>query len=162
MFDLFRKKDVNVVDINAICDAVTLPIEEVPDITFSEKLIGDGLAFNFKGDTIYSPCDGKIILVSKTKHAIGIKCDNGAEIMIHCGLETVTLKGNGLYPQVECGQKIKKGKPILKVDRQYMDKNNIDLITPVVVTNKDDYEITKIMVGRECSIKDVVMKLTKK
>ena len=162
MFNLFKKTEVNSVDVYSICKGKIVPIENVPDITFAQKLLGDGIAFTYEGDTLYSPCDAEVIFVAPTKHAIGLKLKNGAEILIHTGLETVNYHGKGLTPLVKKGQKVKKAKPILKIDREFMTKNNINMITPFVITNQNDYRINIQKINQNVSLPDIVLTITKK
>ncbi len=139
MFGLFKNNKSII--LYSICNGKSISLDSVPDITFSKRLVGDGVAFEFDGDTIYSPCDGEIIMIASTNHAVGIKAANGAEILIHCGMETVNLKGNGLNVLVNLHTKVKHGTPILKIDRTLMNERNINLITPVLLTNRDLYNI---------------------
>lgn len=134
MISLFKNmRQIKEIDLHMIAsDAELISLDDVPDIAFSKRLIGDGVAFVLKSDTIYSPCDGKIIIIANTRHAIGIQVKNGAQILIHCGLETVNLNGEGLKPLVKLEQDIKKGDPILKIDLNLMNEKNINLITPVI------------------------------
>lgn len=143
MISLFKNMlQVKDVDMYAIAsDAKLISLDDVPDIAFSKRLVGDGIAFELRSDTIYSPCDGKIIMIANTKHAIGIQTKNGAQILIHCGLETVNLNGEGLMPLVKIEQNVKHGDPILKINIELMKEKNIKLITPVIVTNPNDYHI---------------------
>ncbi len=116
-------------------DGMCVDITEVPDDTFSAKVLGDGVAFIFDGDTIYSPCDGEVTLVAETKHAVGITSDGGMEIMIHCGLDTVNLEGQGLEALVKVGDKVKMGDPLIRIDRDFMKEKNVNLITPMILLN---------------------------
>ena len=92
-------------------------IKEVPDKMFAEKIMGEGVAFRYDGDVIYSPCNGTIAVIAETKHAIGIKSENGVELLIHVGVETVSLKGDGFEALVQQDEKVEIGTPILKIDR---------------------------------------------
>ena len=116
-------------------------IEEVPDKTFADKLLGDGVAFYTDTDTISSPCSGKVTMIANTKHAIGILSDNGVELLIHIGLETVNLQGEGFEVLVRSNEKVKAGTPLIKVDRKLMESKNINLVIPMVITN--EMEVTK-------------------
>ena len=83
-----KREEKTQAEFHAICDGRVLPISQVPDITFAQKLLGDGVGFSYEEPVIYSPCDGEIILVAQTNHAIGLRAENGAEIMIHVGMDT--------------------------------------------------------------------------
>lgn len=84
----------------------TIPLTEVPDPVFSTKMMGDGIAIIPSEGKIYSPVDGEITMIAATKHAYGIKADNGLELLIHFGLETVALNGEGFTVHVQAGDKI--------------------------------------------------------
>lgn len=112
-----------------------LPITEVPDPVFSGKMMGDGFAIKPSDGTVVSPVNGKIINVFPTKHAIGITADNGREVLIHFGIDTVKLNGEGFESLVSEGDEVKAGQPLLKVDLDYIAKNATSTITPIIFTN---------------------------
>lgn len=153
MFNLFKKKESV---LYAPVSGKRINLESVPDGVFSSKMMGDGVAFQFDGDTVHSPCDGKVMMVAATKHAIGLSCFNGAEILIHIGLDTVNLNGQGFKVLVNAGDKVSVGKPLVQIDRKVMEENNIDLTMPMVVTNGTEFSL-KI----NNSINDVEMGKTK-
>ena len=111
----------------------TIPLTEVPDPVFSTKMMGDGIAIIPSEGKIYSPVDGEITMIAATKHAYGIKADNGLELLIHFGLETVALNGEGFTVHVQAGDKIKAGTLIAEVDFSFMQQKNINLITPFII-----------------------------
>lgn len=111
------------------------PITEVPDAVFSGKMMGDGFAIIPSEGIIASPVDGKIINLFPTKHAIGILSDSGREILIHVGIDTVNLKGQGFETLVSENDRVVKGQPLLKVDLDYIKQNAPSIMTPVVFTN---------------------------
>lgn len=129
-----KKPDMIFSPINGRC--VTL--DEVPDKTFSSKMIGDGLAFIYDGNTIYSPCYGEVIMIASTKHALAIKMKNGAELLLHIGLETVLKKGKGFRILVDLNQRVRPGQKLVVLDRQEF--KGLNLITPLLVANTEDYE----------------------
>ena len=136
MFRLFKKQEPVV--LTAPVDGEMISLEEVPDKVFAAKIMGDGVAFRFDGDTIYSPCDAKVIMIADTVHAIGLKCRNGAEVLIHIGLDTVELNGKGFEKLVDEGEQVSKGIPLIKIDRSIMQAAAIDLTTPMVITDSSD------------------------
>ena len=111
------------------------PLSEVPDAVFSEKMMGDGFAIVPSEGTIVSPVDGTIINFFPTKHAIGILSDSGREILIHVGIDTVKLNGQGFEALVSQDDRVEKGQPLLKVDFEYIKKHATDIITPIIFTN---------------------------
>jgi glucose PTS system EIICBA or EIICB component len=110
-------------------------ITDVPDAVFSGKMMGDGFAIVPTDGTIVSPVDGKIVNFFPTKHALGILADNGREILIHVGIDTVNLKGEGFEALAKENDQIKKGQPLLKVDLDAIKDKVPSIITPVVFTN---------------------------
>ncbi|WP_042221162.1 glucose-specific PTS transporter subunit IIBC [Oceanobacillus manasiensis] len=112
-----------------------ISITEVPDEVFSAKMMGDGFAIIPTDGTIVSPVNGKIVNVFPTKHAIGIESDGGREILIHVGIDTVNLKGEGFETLIEQGDTVEAGQPLLKADLNYIKENAKSTITPVVFTN---------------------------
>lgn len=93
-----------------------IPVTEVPDPVFAEKVLGDGIAVDPTEGTVYSPVDGTIFQIAHTFHAMGIESDDGLEILVHLGIDTVKLEGKGFQSFVEVGQKVKKGDKIMEMD----------------------------------------------
>lgn len=114
-----------------------IPLSEVPDPVFAEKLAGDGMAIVAEGDTVVAPADGVLTLVFKTKHAFAMTLDNGLELLVHIGLETVSLEGEGFEQLAEQGARVKAGTPIMKIDRELIKSKGLSLATPVLITNVD-------------------------
>ncbi|MDO5549200.1 MAG: glucose PTS transporter subunit IIA [Eubacteriales bacterium] len=119
-------------------------LNTVPDEMFSTRAMGDGVAFVYDGDTIVSPCNGEVSVVANTKHAVGLTTDDGLELLIHIGVDTVSLNGQGFQSLVKLGDKVKVGTPLLKVDRKFLDGQGVNLITSMVVTNEDELEEQRI------------------
>lgn len=114
-------------------------LSTVPDKTFSENIVGKGVAIKPKEGVVYSPVDGKISVLFRTKHALGITSDQGAEILIHIGIDTVELEGEGFEALVATGSRVAIGQPLLKFDKQLIEKYGYDTVTPVVLTNYKKY-----------------------
>jgi len=120
--------------------AVSLDV--VPDPVFSDRVLGDGCAVIPSDGKIYSPVNGEISSIAETNHAYGFSSDDGLEVLVHFGLETVALKGNGFTPHVAVGDKVKIGDLVAEVDVELLKSNNINLITPVLVCDgADDLEM---------------------
>ncbi|WP_448909225.1 PTS sugar transporter subunit IIA [Holdemanella biformis] len=160
MFKLFKKTD-DICKLFAPVNGKTIALENVPDKVFASKMMGDGIGFEYEGNTIYAPCDGKITLVANTLHAVGITSENGAEILIHIGLDTVSLNGKGFKKLINQGDKVKKGTPLIEIDRQFMKEQDINLITPMVVTNVANYEINVIDEGKDVTTEEEVISCKK-
>ncbi|HEL2554711.1 TPA: PTS glucose transporter subunit IIA [Streptococcus suis] len=116
-----------------------LPLEKVNDATFSKKMLGEGVAIIPKDGKVYAPFDGAVTSLFPTKHAIGLTSDEGVELLIHFGLETVELKGRGFVSHVSDGEKVEKGQLMLEVDVEMLVAEGYDVVTPVVVTNTQEY-----------------------
>lgn len=117
-----------------------IQIEEVPDPTFAQKMLGDGIAIEPTEGKVVSPVNGKVIQVFPTKHAIGLESETGLEILIHVGLETVNLKGEGFDAKVKPGDKVKTGDLLLTFDLDFIKANASSHITPFVITNGETIE----------------------
>ncbi|EAR63225.1 PtsG [Bacillus sp. NRRL B-14911] len=120
------------------------PITEVPDAVFSGKMMGDGFAIVPSEGTIVSPVDGKIVNLFPTKHALGLLSDSGREILIHVGIDTVNLKGQGFETLVKENDRVEKGQPLLKVDLDFVKENAPSIMTPIVFTNLAEGEAVVI------------------
>ena len=115
-------------------DGRVIPLEEVPDEVFAEKLLGDGAAVIPENGNIYSPLDGEIIAIPESLHAYGIRSDAGIEMIVHFGLETVNLKGEGFSPKVKVGDRVKAGQLLCTADMDFLKSKGINTVTPVLVT----------------------------
>lgn len=146
---LFGKKEkVTKESIFAPLTGKLLDIEEVPDPVFSQKLMGEGMAIEPTEGLIVAPIDGQVIQVFHTKHAIGLRSQTGLELLIHIGLETVSMNGDGFDVHVKEGQKVKVGDPLITADLSLIREKAASTITPIVITNSDILEnITKVSSG---------------
>ena len=159
MFNLFKKKQMSIITSPVVGKSIAL--EKVADKVFADKLMGDGIAFSFEGDTIYSPCSGEIIMIAGTKHAFGIKTKNGTEILLHIGLDTVNLNGEGMEVLANNNAKIKTKDPLLRVNRKFMKEKDIDLTVVLVITNTQDYDLV-IEDPKEVNLNSIVIQTKKK
>ncbi|MHC9537761.1 beta-glucoside-specific PTS transporter subunit IIABC [Dellaglioa sp. BT-FLS60] len=116
-----------------------ITLESVNDPTFSEKMLGDGIAIIPKDGKIVAPFSGKVVTVFPTKHAIGLKSDTGIELLIHFGLDTVNLKGKPFTQHIEAGQHVKQGELLMEADIKQIQDAGYDITTPVVVTNTAEF-----------------------
>jgi sugar PTS system EIIA component len=133
---LFSKKiETRVVEIHSPLDGEAIPLEEVPDPVFAQKMMGDGLAIIPKNGKVVSPVNGKVVQIFPTKHAVGLVSEEGLEILIHIGLETVELNGKGFEVAVSAGETVKVGDPLLNVDLDYLEQKHKEIVTPIVITN---------------------------
>ncbi|MUV36394.1 Lactose permease [Lentibacillus sp. JNUCC-1] len=135
-----------------------IPITEVPDPVFSEKMMGDGIAIIPSDGRFTAPADGEIVQIPETKHAYGIRTTDNVEILVHIGLETVGLKGQGFKTHVEVGDTVKMGDLVITCDLEYIKEHAEHIITPVVITNTNDLKgnITP-KTTKNAKIKDTVI-----
>lgn len=133
MFNFF-KKDFEII---SPVDGVTFDLTQFPDPVFAEKMTGDGIAIKITGDTFVAPADGQLAFIFETNHAFGMQLDNGVEILVHIGVDTVKLKGEGFTRLIEPNQHVKMGTPIMKIDRELIESKGIITSTPVLITNVD-------------------------
>jgi len=159
MFNFFKKKD-DTLCIYKPVEGKVIDITEVQDNMFSDKLMGDGVAVEPYGSEILSPCDGKILLVPKTLHAVAIEAANGVEVLVHIGIDTVELKGRGFTCHVSAGDLVKRGDRLISFDRGYIEGMGKSLITPIVITNEDEKvsQVRKIMDDSEGMIMELKLK----
>ncbi|MCI8775855.1 MAG: PTS transporter subunit EIIC [Oscillospiraceae bacterium] len=139
-----------------------IPLDKVPDPVFADKVLGDGCAIIPDNGKIYSPVDGKISSVAETFHAYGITSDDGIEIMVHFGLETVALKGEGFTPHVKAGDRVKKGDLIAEADIDFLKSKNINLITPVLICDGADGMNIKIHEGNVKACDNIIISMEAK
>ncbi|QED46840.1 PTS sugar transporter subunit IIA [Cytobacillus dafuensis] len=133
--NLFKKRKLQIF---APVNGEVLSLDKVPDPVFSEKMMGEGVAIMPDEGNIHAPIEGTVILMPDTKHAIGIRSKDGTEILIHIGLETVSLKGNGFNTHVIMGDSISIGQLLIEVDWSYLKEHAESIITPIVITNSSD------------------------
>lgn len=139
------------------------PLKAVPDPTFSKKMMGDGIALEPSNGKVVSPVKGEIVQLFPTKHAIGIKSEWGAEILIHIGLETVALNGEGFKAHVEQGDKVKVGDPLITFDLEFIKEKAASHITPVIITNSDSFNISdRTSASTITAGEDILFTVTKK
>ena len=125
-----------------------IPLEEIPDQVFSQGFLGQGCGVEPDDNTVYSPVDGEIVQVAETKHAVGIETPEGAEILIHVGMDTVDMKGEGFTPKVKLGDKVKTGDALLVFDPEKIKAAGHPLTTAIVITNSDEYTEIAFSTGK--------------
>ena len=121
----------------SIADGSIMDITRVPDQVFSQKFLGDGFAVLPESGDFVSPCDGTITDVTKTLHAYCITSDDGLEVLVHIGIDTVNLSGKGFCPHVKTNDKVKKGDPLVSADLDLIEKSGFNTTSVVVITNID-------------------------
>ncbi len=132
-------------------DGVVKKMENVPDQVFADKMMGDGAAIEPETFLFRAPCAGEIMHVFPSKHAVSFRNEEGLEIMIHIGLDTVYLKGKGFKSFVAEGDRVQTGDPLIKVNPKKVQKHDKPLITPIVITNMDRVKQLSLREGRKAS-----------
>lgn len=136
-----------------------VPLSETGDPAFAAEALGKGIAVKPSEGKVFAPCDATVSAVMG--HAVGLECDNGAELLIHVGIDTVNLDGKHYTGHVEEGQRVKAGDLLLEFDIAAIEKEGYKTITPVIVTNSDDYAGTQRVTGAVNACKDTLMTLTR-
>ena len=135
MFGL-KSKNAEII-LTAPANGIAVSLENVPDPVFSEKILGDGIAIIPSENEIAAPIDGIICEVTDSLHAIAIESTCGLEVLIHVGIDTVNLKGEGFLALVKKGDKVSRGDKIIKFDPKLIKSKGYDLHTPIIITNTD-------------------------
>lgn len=160
LFDMFKKKEEGIV-LGAPMAGKCVSIKEVPDPTFGEEILGKGIAVIPSDGHVYAPADGTISTVFPTGHAAGLTTADGAELLIHIGLDTVELKGEPFEIKVESGQSVKKGDLLIVADLDKIKAAGKQIITPMVICNSDAYAGVETFTDKEVVPGDEVIKLSK-
>ena len=126
-----------------------LPLSKVEDAVFSSGAMGDGIAIDPTDNKVYAPFDGSVEFIADTKHAVGLKSDDGVELLIHVGMDTVKMNGKGFDVKTKVNQRVKEGDLLLEFDRNEIQKEGYSLITPVVITNSCNYEQNELCLDEE-------------
>lgn len=164
MFDSLKKmfeKNAKTILLKAVEDGRTIPMDEVNDQTFAQELLGPGIAIVPSNGTVVSPINGTIATVMDTKHAVCIQGEDGLELIVHAGLDTVELNGKYYQTYKEIGDQVKAGDVLLEFDLEEITKAGYDVTTPIVITNLGDYKITKCLTGQQVKAGEEVIQLTK-
>ncbi len=138
-----------------------VPITQVPDPTFAEGMLGNGIAIEPADGKVYAPCDATVDMMFTTGHAVSLIADCGAEILIHVGLETVSLEGKPFVVHAANGEKVKKGQLLIEADLAAIRAAGLPTITPMVICNCDAYSTFNAIVGKDVTNDDVVIELAK-
>ena len=135
------------------------PLDETPDAVFAQRLLGDGVAIDPTAGVLHAPCDGEVISVAAARHAIALRAANGAEILLHVGIDTVALDGAGFEVLVAAGARVKQGDALLNFDLDTLAQRAKSVITPIVITNGDRFSIAHARVGQGVDVGDPLLEL---
>ena len=163
LFDkLFGKSDkINPNHVYAPMEGEAVAITEVPDPTFAEGMLGNGIAIKPTSGKVVSPVDSTVDMMFDTGHAVSLVSDSGIEVLIHVGLETVSLEGKPFKIAVKNGDKVKKGQLLMEADLEAIKAAGLPTITPVLICNTDNYPKFKTNIGKAVSNADAVIELGK-
>ncbi|MBR3893601.1 MAG: PTS glucose transporter subunit IIA [Clostridia bacterium] len=136
---LFQKKKKTLL---AVADGVAVPLSAVPDEAFSSGMLGQGFAVKPTAGTVYAPIDGKVESVSDTRHAYTLLSDDGLDVLVHVGIDTVELKGEGFLSMVSVGDRVKAGDVLARADLDLIREKGFKTVIPVLVTNPEKMNVT--------------------
>lgn len=143
--------------VNSPLNGEVVSLENVPDETFATKILGDGVAVIPTEGKVIAPMNGTITTLFDTNHAIGLELENGVEILIHIGIDTVKLQGEGYKSFVSEGDKVSKGQTLITFDTDFIKEKGYDVITPVIITNTDDYSEISYTNKKNTTYNDVLL-----
>lgn len=149
------------IQICAPCAGKLSALQEVKDPTFSAGILGQGVAIVPSDGRFYAPADGTVATVFPTGHAAAIRTADGAEVLLHIGLDTVKLKGKHFTIHAEEGQQVKKGDLLLEADLEAVRAAGYDTATPIVICNSDAFDKIEISGAEEVSAGDEILRLIK-
>ena len=153
-----EKETVNVTnDLAAPVSGKVIPLEQVKDETFASGMLGQGVAIEPIDNIIYSPIEGTVETIFETKHAIGLKSADGLELLIHIGMDTVNLKGDGFKQLIEVGQKVQIGTPLMEVDFAKIKAAGYEIVTPMVITNAPENLSLNVVSNEEAHHGDILV-----
>ena len=150
-----------VTEIASPLKATTMDLDKVPDPVFSSGAVGQGVGLEPEGDIVVTaPADGTVVVAPSSGHAFGITLDNGVEILIHVGLDTVNLEGKGFDVKVSQGDRVSAGQELVRVDRSVIEQAGYPLTTPVLVTNTASFASVEIVGGDSVEPGQALIKVT--
>jgi phosphocarrier protein FPr/phosphocarrier protein len=141
-------------------DGWACSLTEVPDEVFAASMLGPGVAIDPTGDTLFSPCAGQVISVAPSRHAVAVRADSGIEILLHVGIDTVNMKGEGFGLLTEVGARVAAGAPLLKLDLDLLARRAKSLLTPIVVTNAERFRVETQQTDRSVTVGDVLLEIS--
>ena len=150
-----------VTEIASPLKATTMDLDKVPDPVFSSGAVGQGVGLEPQGDIVVTaPADGTVVVAPSSGHAFGITLDNGVEILIHVGLDTVNLEGQGFDVKVSQGDRVSAGQELVRVDRSVIEQAGYPLTTPVLVTNTASFASVEVVGGDSVEPGEALIKVT--
>ena len=144
------------VSLRAPLSGVVWPLERIPDPVFAQKMVGDGASIDPTDAVLVAPCDGEVLALHAAGHAITLRTAEGAEILLHIGIDTVTLKGEGFHPRSSAGETVRVGAPLIAFDLDFLATHAKSLLTQVVITNGDGVTNWERATGQVVAGKDML------
>jgi len=144
--------------LKAFVSGKVIPISQVPDEMFSQKMMGDGIAVYPQTEFVTAPADGEITMVMEgSGHAVGMRLASGVELLIHIGLDTVKMEGRGFQVRVKAGQKVKAGEELVKFDKNLIEQEGYSSLVILAVTNSTEYPFMKLSTGMTAKVNETVI-----
>jgi multiphosphoryl transfer protein len=135
------------------------PLDEAPDQVFAGRLLGDGLAIDPTSATLCAPCDGELIVIAAARHAVTLRTPQGCEVLLHVGIDSVELGGQGFELHARQGARVRAGEPLLSFDLDLLARRAKSLLTPVIVTADSGFRIVRRNSGCELAVGDLLMEV---
>lgn len=154
----FERKQKECAQMLATQTGRAVALSEVPDDVFSQKIIGDGVAILPSKGTVLSPVNGEIVQLPETLHAYGIHTPDGLDVLVHVGIDTVELKGQGFRAFVKVGDKVKAGDKLAELDLKFAAEKGYKLYTPIIITNMDAVKSLEVSLGETVAGKTTVLR----
>ena len=139
-----------------------IKMEDVPDEAFASKMMGEGIAVDPDDEYVYAPDNGTVEFIYPTCHAIGFKCENGTSLLIHLGIDTVNLKGEGFEALVKEGDKVELGTKMIKMNLDFLRKNAKSMVSPIIVTELSDDKKVEIVADNHIEYNETVIRISDK
>lgn len=159
LFDMFKKKNACIV--GACSAGKVVAMADIPDDVFSQGILGPCVGIEPVDGNVYAPCDGKISQLTDTLHAVGLESADGVEILVHCGVDTVAMNGEGFTNPVAEGQAVKKGDLILTMDLEKVKAAGHPTTIITIITNGDDFGSVDVVAEGDVALGADLVKITK-
>ena len=135
-------------------------LRDVPDPVFAQRMLGDGMAIDPIGDTLFAPCDAVVLSIHDARHALTLRTEQGVELLIHIGVDTVALGGAGFTPLVVPGETVKRGDPLLRFDLDTLVRSAKAVVTPIIMTDTDRYTVSALAATGDIAVGDPLFRVT--
>ena len=135
------------------------PLDEAPDEVFASRLLGDGLAIDPTSATLCAPCDGELIVIAAARHAVTLRTPEGCEVLLHVGIDSVELGGQGFELHAQQGTRVRAGEPLLSFDLDLLARRARSVLTPVIVTADSGFRIVRRSSGCELAVGNFLMEV---